>query len=76
MEKQDSIKDISTVSNGLGPVIPRIGLSKGTLAFEAGSEGAIQQLSALPTITCFKGSKSFHEFTILIIVSPYNFLYI
>src|SRR5690554_1635361 len=61
---------LSTVFKGLGPVIPLMGESRGTFAFDAGSEGGMQQLSALPTITCLSGSKSFHEFTIFIFSPP------
>ena len=60
----------STVSRGRGPVMPRMGLSRGTLALDAGSEGAMQQLSARPTMTRFRGSKSFQELTIFGMVFP------
>ena len=41
--------------------------SSGIFGAIAGSTGAMQQLSALPTIMCFRGSHSFHEFTIFTI---------
>ena len=53
----------STVSNGLGPHIPRMSLSSGTLASVAGSEGGMQVWSARPTITCFSGEKSSQDST-------------
>ena len=49
--------------------MPFMSLSSGILASVAGSEGGMQQPSALPTITCFKGSHSFQELTILTIIA-------
>ena len=50
-----------------GPCRPCISLSSGILGSVAGSAGGIQQLSALPTITCLRGSHSFQELTIFVI---------
>ena len=58
---------LSTVSFNLGPWVPFISESSGTFASNAGSGSGIQQPSALPTITCFKGSHSFQLLTIILL---------
>jgi hypothetical protein len=58
---------LSIVSLGLKPNLPFMSESSGIFGAMAGSTGAIQQLSALPTIMCLSGSHSFQEFTILTI---------
>lgn len=50
--------------------MPRIGESIGTFSEVAGSSGGMTQWSARPTITCFGGSKSFHELTIFVMFTP------
>ena len=60
---------LKTLSSDLGPQSPFISESSGTLASSAGSAGGICVPSAIPTITCFKGSHSFQEFTIVLFCS-------
>ncbi len=64
----------SMVSCGRRPHWPRISESSGTLASRAGSAGGIWQSSARPTITCFSGSHSFHEFTTVFDMPPSKFM--
>jgi len=50
--------------------MPRISESIGTFSDVAGSSGGMQEKSARPTITCLRGSKSFHELTIFAMCTP------
>ena len=59
---------LSIVSFVLGPYFPFMSESSGTLASKAGSGAGIQQPSALPIMTCFKGSHSFQLFTIVLAI--------
>ena len=57
---------LSTVSFVLGPNWPLISESSGTFASNAGSGAGMQVPSALPTITCLRGSHSFQLLTIVL----------
>ena len=59
----------STVSSGRGPHCPRMGLSSGILASVAGSVGGMQVWSARPRMMWRRGSKSFHELTMVWLIA-------